>query len=230
MIGALQKAYANYFLKPFLKRYLRYERTFRHNSLELKIYPGVFHPKYFFSTKILVDFLDTLDVENKSFCEVGAGSGLISFVAYRKKALVTALDINPTAIKGLRENLEKNFGDAKEFSIFQSDLFASVPQSSFDIVFINPPYFFKNVSGEDELAWNCGENGEYFSALFSQLSGFTHAQSEVYMILSENCELSRIETIAKSRNIAMQLNHEMKIKWEKSYIFKLIISHGTGAS
>jgi release factor glutamine methyltransferase len=229
MIDALQKAYANYFLKPFLQRYLRRERMFHHDSLELKIYPGVFHPKYFFSTKVLVDFLDTLDVENKSFCEIGAGSGLISFVAYRKKARVTALDISPTATKGLQENFKRNFGDAKEFSIFQSDLFASVPPSSFDIIFINPPYFFKNVSDEDELAWNCGENGEYFAALFNQLSGFTHAQSEVYMILSENCELSRIETIAKGRNIAMQLHCEMKVKWEKNYIFKLIINHGTGA-
>jgi release factor glutamine methyltransferase len=229
MIGTLQKAYANFFLKPFLKRYLKQERIFSYEGLDLRIYPGVFHPTYFFITGALVDLLNSVDIEGKSFCEVGAGSGLISFLAYRRKSRVTALDLNPTAIKGLHENYKRNFGGAEGFNIFQSDLFTSVPENKFDIVFINPPYFFKKVSDEDEMAWNCGENGEYFTILFSQLPGFTHAASEVYMILSENCELSRIETIAKRQNVVMQLHREMKIKWEKNYIFKLSINHGAGA-
>jgi release factor glutamine methyltransferase len=228
MIDTLQKAYANYFLKPFLKRYLRQERIFSYEGLNLTIYPGVFHPKYFFSTGALIDLLNSMNIEGKNFCEVGAGSGLISFLAYGKKSRVTALDLNPTAVKGLHENLKRNFGHNEGFSIFQSDLFTSVPKGKFDVVFINPPYFFKKVSDEDELAWNCGENGEYFSSLFSQLPGFTHPASEVYMILSENCELSRIEIIAKSHNVAMRLHSEMKIKWEKNYIFKLGVNHGAG--
>jgi release factor glutamine methyltransferase len=229
MINALNRVYANYFLKPFLKRYLRSERTFRYEGLELNIYPGVFHPKYFFSTEVLVNFLSSMDVKEKSFCEVGAGSGLISFLAHRKNAHVTALDINPIAIKGLHENFKRNFGESKGFSIIQSDLFTAAPENQFDIIFINPPYYFKNVSDDDELAWNCGENGEYFAALFSQLSGFTHPGSEVFMILAENCELSRITTIAKSQNIIMHLHREVKIKWEKNYIFKLGLNNGTGA-
>jgi release factor glutamine methyltransferase len=221
MLDFIRKKYANYVLKPWLTHYLQEPRIYRHDNLKLKIYPSVFHPKYFFSTLLLAEFIKTLTVNGKSFCEVGAGSGLISFIAFEKGAKVTALDLNETAVKGLLENLETNFIKRENFFAVQSDLFDAIPAQKFDIIFINPPYFFKEVSDNISLAWNCGENGEYFVKLFAHLNGFCNSQTGIYMILADNCDIERIRGIAAVSNFNMVLVLERKIKWEKNFIFKL---------
>jgi release factor glutamine methyltransferase len=220
----IQRKYANYILKPFLKRYLKKIRFYRYHQLKLKIYPGVFHPKYFFSTAMLVDFLNELSLNGKTFCEVGAGSGLLSFLAFQEKARVIAFDLNETAVKGLIENFNNNFPLSEDFKIHVSDLFDNVPLEKMDIVFINPPYFFKKAEKPDDLAWNCGENGEYFGKLFSQLGAYIHRKSEVYMILADNCEIEKITQMAELNQFNMVPVKERKIKWEKNFIFKLNFS------
>jgi len=217
----LQKKYANYVLKPFLRRYLKKMRTYKYNDLNLKIYPSVFHPKYFFSTGVLIEFIEQLDLENKTFCEIGAGSGILSFIAHGKKAKVVCFDLNKIAVDGIIENFKNNFQPSASFKTYHSDLFDEIPPQQFDLLLINPPYFFKATNGHDSLAWNCGENGEYFSKLFNQLPDYCKSNSEVYMILAENCEIEKIRKLAQSWDFNMTIVEEKKIKWEKNFIFKL---------
>ncbi|MBX3165164.1 MAG: methyltransferase [Bacteroidetes bacterium] len=217
MKETVQKIYATYLLKPYLKRYLKKERFYHYNNKRLKIYPTVFHPKYFFSTQILLQFLETLDLKEKTFCEVGAGSGVISYKAWENGASITAIEMNEIAIKGLKEN----FGSMQNFEIIQSDLFENVGKNKFDIVMINPPYYFKEIESEESLAWHCGQNGEYFHKLFKQLSAFIHKSSEMYIILFEDCETERIENIARDYNFSFTKVFETKMKWEKNYIFNI---------
>lgn len=204
-----------------MKRYLKKARRYRFRGLELIIYPSVFHPKYFFSTGVLIDFLDKLNLENKKFCEVGAGSGLLSFIACKQKAEVVCFDLNQTAVKGIEENFTCNFQPSALFKVYHSDLFDAVPKQFFDVVFINPPYFFKKAEDINSLAWNCGENGEYFNKLFSQLPAYCNYESEIYMILADNCEVEKIMSMANNHNIKLVTVSERKIKWEKNFIFKL---------
>lgn len=217
-----QKKYSNYFLKPFLKRYLKKARVFNYNNLKLKIYPSVFHPKYFFSTGVLVTFLDKFDLNNKTFCEVGAGSALLSFVAYQKGAKVVCLDLNETAVAGVVENFNNNFKESpNQFKIYHSNLFDSVPLQKFEMIVINPPYFFKEIIDDRSMAWNCGPNGEYFKKLFEQLYNYSDKDSEIYIVLAENCDIGRIREIAQGYKLTLNLVVETKIKWEKNYIFRV---------
>lgn len=217
MIEKVQKITANYLLKPYLKWYLKSERFYNYNNRKIKIYPSVFHPKYFFSTGILLKFIAKLELKNKTFCEVGAGSGVISFRAHEKGAQVTALEINEVAVKGL----EENYGNLANFKVIKSDLFDGVQNQNFDVLIINPPYFFNEIKDVNSLAWNCGLNGEYFHKLFGQLHQVTTTKSEIYIILAQNCEIERIKSIARDYNFGFTLEYEEKIKWEKNYIFKL---------
>lgn len=217
MLDQLQKIAANYLLKPYLKWYLKKPRIYKYSGVSFTIYPTVFHPAYFFSTQLLLKFLDKLELKNKFFCEVGAGSGVVSLKAFKKGANVTALEINEIAVKGLREN----FASMKEIKTLQSDLFDAVFSKVFDVVLINPPYFFAPVKDNSSLAWNCGMNGEYFQKLFKQLPGFINQSSEIYMILADNCEIERIQNLAREYNFDFVKVLEQKIKWEKNYIFKL---------
>ena len=73
-------------------------------TLNWKYPPEVFHPGFFFSTRLLLKLYQTIAIAGKSFLEPGCGSGLISIYAAKKGAIVTATDINPVAIEFLKKN------------------------------------------------------------------------------------------------------------------------------
>lgn len=222
MFDYLQKIYANTFLKPYLTWYLKKERVTKIRGFTLNIKPTIFHPKYFFSSNYLFDFVSGLNLRSKQFLEIGCGSGIISLLAYQKSAIVTCCDINEVAVDCTIENFRNNFStDDLNFVCLKSDVFNSIPPNKFDAVVINPPYFFADITSTDQLAWNCGKNGEYFVKLFSELKNYVNSGTETYIILADNCEIDRIKYIAKSHQFLFELTEQKKIKWEINFIFKI---------
>ncbi len=142
--------------KPLLVKYLSKTRTYNYEGIRLEIPPQVFHPRFFFSTKLLLQYCIQFAVSGKRLLELGAGSGLISVYAAKKEAIVTASDINPVAIEFLKKNSSAN---KEHIEIIESDLFADIPQQTFDIIAINPPYYKKQPHTLLDHAWFCGENG-----------------------------------------------------------------------
>ncbi len=209
--------------KPIISVYLRFNVPYRYNGFRLKIFPGVFHPGFFFSTKALYRFISAMELKNKTFLEVGSGSGLLSLLAYRMGAIVTAIDKDVTAVENTRFNFQNNFASTNA-SILQSDLFAELGLQKFNFIIINPPYFFKKVEHRHQLAWYCGENGEYFEQLFSGLAAHLEPKADCYMILADNCDVPLIESIAKRHKIYFILAATTKAKWETNYIFKLDVN------
>ncbi|MBA3680098.1 MAG: methyltransferase [Bacteroidetes bacterium] len=224
MLNYLHKKYYDVLVQPILKRYLKKVRIYTYADLKLKIYPGVFHPEYFFSTQVFAEFIQKLSLKDKKVCEVGAGSGLLSFIAFSKGAKVFSFEISSKAIDGIKENLQNNFKDQKNFNVCLSDLFDQVPENKFDVFLINPPYFFSDPSNEGSYAWYCGKNGEYFEKLFTQLGNYSNTSSQIFMILADNCDRERISTIARKYDYLLNLVHEKKVKWEKNFIFNIVKS------
>jgi release factor glutamine methyltransferase len=204
--------------KPLLKKYLAKERRYQHNGLQLRIHPDVFHPGFFFSTKLLLSQIIELPLEGKQLLELGAGSGLIAMSAARKKAVVTATDINPVAVEYLHLN---SYANNISLHIFQADVFGYIPPATFDIIAINPPYYKKKPATYSDYAWYCGENGEYFQKLFSQLSAYIHTQSVVLMVLCDGCDIAMIETCAKQYQFAMQKLLTKHNLVETNYIYRI---------
>lgn len=217
----MRKQLAGIFWRPYVSWYISKPRTFRFRGLTLRIEPGVFHPAFFFSTRYLVEILDGLKdkLPGKSLLELGAGSGLLSLLAARYGAQVTASDLNKTAVATLIENAAANRLQVK---CIHSDLFQEIPPQRFDFVLINPPYFKKNPATDADLAWYCGENSEYFRSLFATLAPYLEKDSECLMILADNCDLQGIQRIAASQGFAMHEIHRKKIKWEMNFIFKIL--------
>src|ERR1043165_5117256 len=106
--------------KPPLQRYLSKERNFRYKDLSLKIFPGVFHPGFFFSTKLMLHFLESFNLQNKKLLDLGSGSGLLALVAAKKGAAVTASDISMKAVNNISLNAMLN---SENFPVINSDLF-----------------------------------------------------------------------------------------------------------
>ncbi len=206
----LQKASAAYLQKP---------RKYSYRGISVWVAPTVFPPFLTISTKLLLQFLETLDLKNKTFLELGCGCGIISILAAKDGAKVTAVDINETALDALRKNAIDN---QVSLEILESDLFGDIQNRTFDYIFINPPYYPKKPQTMAENAWFCGESFEYFESLFEQLPAFLTPQNETYMILSEDCELEKIKAIALKNEMAFELVQEKKVVAETNYIFRIV--------
>ena len=142
--------------KPLLVKYLSKTRIYRQGDIRLEIPPEVFHPGFFSSTQMLLNYISDLSLEGKRLWEPGAGSGLISMYAARKGARVIASDINPIAIEYLYKNSDAN---QAPIEIIVSDLYKEIPVQAFDIIAINPPYYKKQPVSPKDHAWYCGRNG-----------------------------------------------------------------------
>ncbi len=216
----MRKKLQNIWFRLFSKRILRKienDRSYHYGSLEIAMEPGVFHPKYFDSSQMLLAWVEANDLDQKNVVEVGCGSGITSLRAAQKGANIWAIDINPQAIKLLQKNAATNDISVKAL---ESDLFVAVPQITFDFVLINPPFYPKNPTTDAEQAWFCGEGFEYFIRLFEQLKG-RKIFSGIFMTLSDGCDLEKIQSIAKQQGYAFELQSTKKSFFEKNFLFEI---------
>jgi release factor glutamine methyltransferase len=205
-------------LKKLAKVYTRKEREYSYNNISVKVLPGVFHPGLFISTKVLLNFVNTLKFEGNSFLELGAGTGIISILAAKKGAAVFASDISGKAVQNIELNAAKN---NVQINIFTSDLFKNIPYMQFDYIIINPPYYSRDPGEEEEYAWFCGSNFEYFKSLFNSLSNYIGKDSKVFMILSEVCDIQKIKSIGLENEFAWKIKMKKQFLGEKNYIFEI---------
>lgn len=215
------KKFIAIFIAPVILYYLKNDRIYSYQGVKILVKKGVFHPAFFYSTKLIINYLNQFDLKDKKLMELGAGSGLISFTSAKKNAIVTASDISPLAIKGLIEN---NNQLGQPITVIESDLFDSITNQQFDYIIINPPYYPKKANSIEQMAWNCGENFEYFEKLFLQLKAFIHTQSIVLMSLSEDCDIHKIKSIAQKNGYRFETCENKITISERHFIFKIIQS------
>ncbi|NVK64094.1 MAG: methyltransferase [Flavobacteriales bacterium] len=210
-------------ISPILQRFVRFyfkkERKFHYGSIKAVVLPGVFFPHFTLSTRFLMSFLEHQDLNGMSFLELGCGTGMISALAAKKGAKVLATDINPKALENAKRNADLN---QVKLETLHSDLFKQIPSQQFDFIVINPPYYPKQPNNDAEKAWFCGENFEYFEKLFSTLKPYVQVDSKVLMVLSEDCELAKIQSIAQRNGFKFLKKVEKKIRGERNYIFQIV--------
>lgn len=210
------------FIYPLIAIYIRKERPFNHKGFHLTVFPGVFHPGFFFSTKFFFRFILPLDLTDKKCLELGCGSGLLSLLMAKNGGVVTSIDVQELAVKNTQVNFQKNKKHLpSDLTVILSDMFDNVPSGYFDFIIINPPYYFADVNYETQKAWFCGKNGEYFHKLFSQLHERINEETNIFMVLAENCDIQRIKEIAEAKGFVLTLSLEKKLWWETNYIFKI---------
>ncbi len=212
------------FYQPYVAKKIYRRSQYKWQDIQLHIPPGVFHPRFFFSTKFLLETIRNTDIKNKKILELGAGSGLISIACAKRGAIVTASDISMRVIEALRENFKTN---NVQIEIIHSDLFDALPDNHFDLIAINPPYYPKAARNELELAWYCGTDFEYFEKLFRQMGKYVHQNTKVLMVLSEDCNLERIFEIAKNNHFTFKEKIEKKFWRERNMIYEIEQIAGT---
>ncbi len=208
-------------LSPILKKasaiYLKKPRLYSYKNISVSVHPGVFPPFLTISTKMLLDFIHPMDLNGKSVLELGCGCGILSILAAKKGAKATASDINQVALDALRKNSAAN---NVVVEIIYSDLFENLDSRSFDLILINPPYYPRDPQSVAEQAWFCGSDFNYFTRLFSQLSNL-FGPPEIFIILSEDCDLETIFKLASQQNLELTVVLEKRVAGEKTFIFSI---------
>ncbi len=213
------KRFVSLFLVPLTRWYLRKERRYTYEETTVRVLPGVFHPGLFYSTKLLIGFLREQDLAGQSLLELGCGTGLISVLAAKKGAHVTSSDLSKSAIENAIQNARDN---NVSISVVYSDLFERIDQKPFDWIIINPPYYAKRPSKDEDLAWYCGENFEYFQKLFAQLGKYMHSDTQTIMVLTKGSDVEKIITLARDQHFEFILIKEKPVFFdEKDFLFRV---------
>lgn len=207
MLRRLVRSLMYHLYRPLLLHYLRKDRRYRHDGLRLLVPQSVFHPAFFGSSKAFAEFLKKQTLTGLSLLEIGCGSGLLSLTAARLGAVVTARDINPAAVAATRENARAN---GLAVDVDASDMFGNVPQQAFDRVVVNPPFYQGKPTDDASHAWFCGLEFDFFHRFFKDLPNFVHAESQVWMILADTCDMEGIRRAAEMHGCALNTLFEQK--------------------
>jgi|CXWL01.1.fsa_nt_gi release factor glutamine methyltransferase len=183
---------------------------------DLVIVPGVLHPLHFASSQWLAAHLSTLDLRGLRVADVGTGSGLLALVAARAGAKVTAIDINPVAVRCAKANAERN-GLGPLVEVIESDVFAEVPpQATFDLVITNPPFFPREHRGAADQAFAAGANGEFFRRLAESVPGRLTTGGALLLVHSSDADFS------EARGLLEQSGLHPRVEAERRGIFETL--------
>ena len=187
-------------------------------DLKIKNHPLVYAPDE--DTFIIAEI--AFERAKGKVLEIGAGSGYTSIILARKGLDVTCSDINPDALKIIRENSGLN--DVK-LKIIESDLFKKI-EGKYDTVIFNPPYlpeslldqtdpFVKSVDG--------GKEGyEVTKRFIDSLRLHLEKNGQALIIFSSMTKLDKVISFIKEN----AMEHEMLVEkpvglMEKLYVLKI---------
>ena len=128
------------------------------------------------------------------------------------------LSVLASSARNILKNSELN---NVKLEVIESDLFDKIEIRKFDYVLINPPYFPKNPNNDEEFAWFCGNDFQYFKKLFNQMGNYVNNDSKIIMVLSEDCDIEMIKKIGEQSFFIFTKRYEQKIWGEMNYIFEI---------
>jgi len=205
--------------EPLYKLYSSSVRVWEYAEMNFLVMPGVFHPGWFVTSRMLLDKIETLDLEGKQTLELGCGTGVQACLAAKLGAHSHALDVTPIACKNAALNAERN---GLSVQVYASDIFDSLPHGvEFDYIFVNPPFLPRYPEGEKDFAFCCGEEYEYYICLFSDLRRALKPAGTVLMALSKSCDIERILAVAESENLNCQRVDQYKRYAEINYLYEI---------
>jgi release factor glutamine methyltransferase len=172
----------------------------RVEDLDLEVFPGVFHPKYFGSSIILAKFVSSLPLHGKSFLEIGCGSGVVALSAVRAGAEVTAVDVNPEAVRCTVTNAARN---QLLLNAQVSDLFASIKDTQFDVIAWNPPFLPGEPNSPAEVSFYGGANFGVIRRFTKMVGRYLKPGGCTYTILSSDIPIAKIEDFFRNEGLAV---------------------------
>jgi release factor glutamine methyltransferase len=155
-----------------------------------------------------------------------AGSGIIGLNAAEKSEKVTFVDVNPAAIKAIKYNAEKN--GIKNFECILSDLFSSIRNKKFDVIYANPPYLpEKKESKWAQHALNGGKEGnELTIRLIHSLKAHLKEGGNAFIILSSVYDTDKVYKEIKRLRLSFEKLYSVNFFFEELILIKIYDKSG----
>ncbi len=194
--------------------------SFRYNGFTFQVYPTVFHPALFFSSRIFARFISKLDLTHRKVLDIGTGSGILAVVAAARGAEVVAVDKNPEAVKCTHYNVRIN-GLGKRVKIFQGDLFQPLDQNKkFDYIFFNPPFYPKEPSNDAECAFYAGKNYHLLIPFVEHVSQYLSKRGKIILIFSSDGNVGALLNLFAQHGYTINLVLREKSFFETFFIYE----------
>lgn len=184
--------------------------------------PTVFHPRYYFTSKFLGEYLMGLPLEGKKLLDAGSGSGILSLAAASAKAIVTSVDINPAAVDATIENARRN-GLADRILALQMDLTANPHTGShgFDYVVSNPPFYSGEPQTMAEKAFRRGSTSDFFHSLAALLPDLLLPRGVAILVLSSDVDIESCLQPFKEKQFEPHLVRTKRLPFETLSLIEL---------
>ncbi len=175
--------------------------------------------------------------DSSSVLEVGSGTGLISLMVAQRNphCKITAIEINPEAVKLSLENFE-NAPFSERMSVVQEDFKQIQISEKFDLIISNPPYFEESQSEKDKIArqtieLNFQDLIQKSAALISEkgrfcvIIPFQSCDEFVEICKSENLKLTRKVVVygienSKPRRVVLEFSKTATEFSEETFIIE----------
>lgn len=153
--------------RPLLRRRLGRTVLEHLDGISLVVLPQVFNPVLFrtgeaLARAVAASPLASPPPEGRAL-DLGTGSGAGAVFAARRGWRVTAVDLNPEAVRCARVNALLN-GLEGRIEVREGDLFAPVAGERFGLILFNPPFFRGAPRDRLDLAWRGTDVLERFAA------------------------------------------------------------------
>ncbi len=167
----------------------------------LRTEPGVFHPVYFSSSRVLAEAVVARAPGGRDVLDMGTGSGVIAVSAAAVGARVTACDRNPAAVALARVNTALNGLDVE---VLESDLFAALPGRLFDLVAFNIPFYPHEPRTHFEAAFRAGHGFETVHRFADGAREHLRDGGRVLVVFSEDCGRDETLRVFTERGFAVE--------------------------
>jgi release factor glutamine methyltransferase len=179
----------HWYVKPRITK----ASTARMFGFTMHVPPTVFHPKFYFTSRFLGEYVSGMSLKGKIVLDVGCGSGLLSLVAASRGALVTSTDINRTAVETTLENATRNHL-GHMIKGCESDVFTGLEKKAgqFDFILLNPPFYPEEPGNMTDRAWKSGLGHDFMVRFAGQVHDFLKPTGTVIMVLSSEAAVGDI--------------------------------------
>jgi HemK-related putative methylase len=127
------------------------------------VLPDVFNPAIFRTSELLMRAVGSQVRLDTRVLDLGTGTGVAAIRAALRGGRVTAVDVNPDAVRCARINVLLNRVEDR-VEVRHGDLFAPVAGERFDLVLCNPPFFRGLPENHRDAAWRSDDFLERFVA------------------------------------------------------------------
>ncbi len=184
----------------------------------LVILRSVFNPALFPSGPFLASVLDHQRIPPGSqVLELGTGSGIIAIAAAQLTQHITAVDINPEAVRCARINAQTN-GVSDRIDVRLGDLFEPVQDERFDTILFNPPFYRGEPKDMLDHAWRSTDVAERFACEVPQ---HLNPGGQALVVLSTDGEQERFLETFRRHGLRIEVIARRELINETLRIYRL---------